>query len=53
MTFQRKEYKFDTVLARYLVDEETGAVSLTLLPTDRQEDAYDRRRTWLEATFTK
>lgn len=48
MTFQRKEYKFDTVLARYLVDEETGAVSLTLLPSDRQEDAYDRRRTWLE-----
>ena len=48
MIFQRKEYKFDTVLARYLVDQETGAVSLTLLPSDRQEDAYDRRRTWLE-----
>lgn len=48
MELKRKDYHFDTVLARYLTDEETGAVSLTLLPSDRQEDAYDRRQPWLE-----
>lgn len=45
---KRLDHYFETVLARYLLDENTGAISLTLLPAGQTEDAYDERRTWLK-----
>lgn len=48
MNLKRSDYFFDTTLARYLLDEDTDAVSLVLLPSDQARDAYDSRRIWLQ-----
>lgn len=48
MKLKRLDHFFEKALARYLLDEDTGAISLTLLPAGQTEDAYDDRRTWLK-----
>lgn len=48
MKLSRRDYLFDNICARYLLDEDTGAVSLVLLPAGKTADAYDERRTWLK-----
>lgn len=44
---RRTDYSFDSAVVRYLRDDETGAVSLLLLPTEHSADAYDSHRTML------
>ncbi len=47
MKLKRIDYKFKIGTVRYLVDEETGAVSLILLPTGQEDDLFSGRREWL------
>lgn len=47
MKLKRFDYTFDAITARYLLDEQTGEISLVLLPEKQRQDAYDHHRTWL------
>lgn len=47
MKLQTKDFPFSGLLARYLIDEETGAVSLLLLPHTAKDTAFDKRRAFV------
>lgn len=47
MKLRTKDYTFSAFTARYLFDDDTGAVSLVLLPAGHTDDAYAGRRALL------
>ncbi len=48
MNLRYKEYAFGKLAVRYLFDDDSGAVSLVLLPRHKSADCFHERRTWLQ-----
>ncbi len=47
MNLKRIDYSYKGCIIRYVIDEDSGAVSLVMLPGDKNEDCFNNRREWL------
>ncbi len=48
MNLKRIDYNFSYCTVRYLVNEDTGEISLLLLPKGQTQDCFEERREWLK-----